>query len=290
MENATHQTNLSERIRLKMQDFPPSEKRAAHVLLGYYPFAGLETVADFAARASVSSPSILRFVARLGFSGGYPEFQKHLRDELEAQLKSPLNKSTVPPNLPRPHGSPTPLHSLAATVMENIQATLDALTPSEFEALLDLLCQEKRRVYLVGGRFTGPIARFAEAHLRIIRSGVDYLDPHSPLWRDRMIDISRKDVILAYDIRRYTPETLQCCEAAAARGATVVLITDEWLSPITSVAHHVLPVHINTAMTWDSYGAILLVTEAIISAMTQRLWPTTEKRMQIVEDLRSRGT
>ena len=61
------------------------------MLLSNYPFAGLETVAQFAARAGVSAPSILRFIARLGFSA-YADFQRRLKEELEAQLQSPLMK------------------------------------------------------------------------------------------------------------------------------------------------------------------------------------------------------
>src|SRR5690348_16396499 len=84
---------LADRIRHEMETFTTSEKRAAHVLLSHYPFAGLETVAEFAARAGISAPSVLRFVTRLGFSG-FPEFQKHLREELEARLLSPLAKAS----------------------------------------------------------------------------------------------------------------------------------------------------------------------------------------------------
>src|SRR5215218_4529378 len=89
---ASGPSSLAERTRQAMACFTPSEKRAAHALLSHYPFAGLGTVAEFAARAGISAPSVLRFVTRLGF-GGFPEFQKHLREELEAQLKSPLMKA-----------------------------------------------------------------------------------------------------------------------------------------------------------------------------------------------------
>src|ERR671921_746545 len=85
-------SSLAERIRHEMDAFTPSEKRAAHLLLSHYPFAGLDTVAEFASRAGISAPSVLRFVTRLGFSG-FPDFQRHLRGELEAQLKSPLAKA-----------------------------------------------------------------------------------------------------------------------------------------------------------------------------------------------------
>ena len=44
------------------------------------------------AAAGVSSPTILRFVARIGFQN-YPEFQSALQDELAAQLQSPASRT-----------------------------------------------------------------------------------------------------------------------------------------------------------------------------------------------------
>ena len=69
---------------------PAGERRAAQALVANYPVMGLKTVAEFSAQAGVSSPTILRFVARLGF-GNYAEFQATLQDELAAQLQSPLS-------------------------------------------------------------------------------------------------------------------------------------------------------------------------------------------------------
>src|SRR3546814_3066426 len=83
---------IAEQIRKRMHEFTATERKAAHVLLANYPLVGLEPVAEFAVRSGVSAPTILRFVARLGITG-YPEFQRLLRDELEAQLKSPLMKA-----------------------------------------------------------------------------------------------------------------------------------------------------------------------------------------------------
>ena len=53
---------------------------------------GLQTVAEFSARAGVSAPTILRFVSRIGFQG-YPEFQATLKEELAARLQSPMTRS-----------------------------------------------------------------------------------------------------------------------------------------------------------------------------------------------------
>ena len=65
--------------------WPAGERRAAHTLIASYPLIGLKTVADFSQQAGVSSPTILRFVGRLGFQN-YPEFQSALQRDLMALI------------------------------------------------------------------------------------------------------------------------------------------------------------------------------------------------------------
>ncbi|MGO4387435.1 MurR/RpiR family transcriptional regulator [Microvirga sp. 2YAF29] len=274
--------SLAERIRQEMESFTPSEKRAAHLLLSHYPFAGLDTVAEFASRAGISAPSALRFVTRLGFSG-FPDFQKHLREELEAQLLSPLAKAAP---TDKTQGD-SPLASFADAVIGNLSATVENIAPAEFEAVVALLSDPRRSIHFTGGRFTGALARYAESHLRIVRSQVDFIEGQPALWRDRVIEIGKKDVIVAFDIRRYQEDVTALCETAAKQGATVVLLTDPWLSPIARVARHVLPAHIVVPSNWDSSAGMLLLTEALVAAVTKRLWETAKPRMEAVERLRS---
>jgi len=279
---ASDPASLAERIRHGMDSFTPSEKRAAHLLLSHYPFAGLDTVAEFATRAGISAPSALRFVTRLGF-GGFPDFQKHLREELEAQLLSPLAKAGP---VDRGQGAPA-LASFAEAVIGNLRATVDNIAPAEFEAVVSLLGDQRRHVHFTGGRFTGAVARYAESHFRIVRPNVDFIEGQPALWRDRMIEIGRKDVIVAFDIRRYQEDVIALSETAARQGATVVLLTDPWLSPIARVARHVLPAHIAAPSNWDSSAGLLLLVEALIAAVTKRLWESAKPRMEAVERLRN---
>jgi DNA-binding MurR/RpiR family transcriptional regulator len=275
--------NLAERIRHEMQHFTPSEKRAAHALLSHYPFAGLGTVAEFAARAGISGPSALRFVTRLGFSG-FPDFQKHLRGELEAQLLSPLAKAG--PASGEGRGS-SALTSFADAVIGNLRATAENVAPAEFESVVSLLADPRRRIHFAGGRFTGALARYAERHFRIVRGDVDFIEGQPVLWRDRMIEIGRKDVLVVFDIRRYQADIVALSETAAKQGATVVLLTDQWLSPIARVARHVLPAHVAAPSNWDSTAGLLLIVEALVASVTQRLWKTAKRRMEAVEHLRT---
>ena len=87
---------VAERISDRMDSMPAGERRAAQTLIANYPVIGLKTVAEFSQAAGVSSPTILRFVARLGFQN-YPEFQSALQDELAAQLQSPASRAGFSP-------------------------------------------------------------------------------------------------------------------------------------------------------------------------------------------------
>ena len=78
--------SVAEVIADRVGAMPAGERRAAQALVANYPLVGLKTVAEFSQAAGVSSPTILRFVARLGFHN-YAEFQAALQDELAAQLQ-----------------------------------------------------------------------------------------------------------------------------------------------------------------------------------------------------------
>ena len=56
---------VAERTREAMGSLTASERKVARALLSMYPVAGLGTVAELAERAGVSSPTVVRFVARL---------------------------------------------------------------------------------------------------------------------------------------------------------------------------------------------------------------------------------
>ena len=89
--SADDRPSIAEQVRASVERLTARERKAAQTLLTNYPTAGLAPVAEFAERAQVSAPTVLRLVAKLGCLG-YPDFQRRLREELEAQFASPLTK------------------------------------------------------------------------------------------------------------------------------------------------------------------------------------------------------
>ncbi|TRC93738.1 MurR/RpiR family transcriptional regulator [Mesorhizobium sp. WSM4303] len=272
-------SSIAELISDRIGTMPAGERRAAQTLIANYPLIGLKTVAEFSAAAGVSSPTILRFVSRLGFQN-YPEFQSALQDELAAQLQSPASRTLNPAS---PSGAISPM--LEAT-LENMRETFRHLSDRQLADIAARLAERRGKTFLIGGRFTDPLARYMAAHLAIIQPDVYHLAGQESIWRDRLIDMGKRDVLVIFDIRRYQDSLVRFAETAHQRGVQIVLFTDQWLSPIARFARHVIAGRTAVPSAWDSSAALFVVAETLIGAVTRQLEADSAKRIRDLEGLR----
>ncbi len=271
--------SIADRIRRDLGAFTPNERHAAHRLLADYPMAGLDTVAGLGKAAGVSAPTVLRMVSKLGFAS-YGAFQKALRAELTERMATPLMKGgDVVLGKDR-------LGRFAEAVIANIRETAANVARGEFDAVVRLLTDARRPAHILGGRFTDPLADYFGAHLRVLRPNVRSITGGRGRWLDQLLDIGKRDVVVLFDIRRYSTDLAGFAESAAGHGATIVLITDQWLSPISRSAAHVLPAYVAVPSIWDSSGGLILIVEALLAALARELGQKARSRLATVEKLR----
>jgi len=274
-----------DQLRANLAQFTATERRVAHQLLADWPMAGLQSATDLARTTGVSTPTVLRLAARLGYAS-YPGFQKRLREELAAQLSSPLAKSARAPGSGARRATARGGSEFAEAVIRNLRETFANLPPTELDEAGRLLADRRRRIHLVGGRFTDSLARYVSVQLRVLRPDVSHLQDQESNWQDQLLDMGRRDVLVVFDIRRYQPSLLRLAEGASARGARVVLVTDQWLSPIARVATHLLPARVVVPSVLDSSAALLALGEALLAEVTRRDWAHSRRRMRDLERLR----
>lgn len=272
--------SVAGRIHDAIHRLTSAEKRAARGLLGSYPTLGLAPVAEFAQQSGASSATVLRFVSQLGYKS-YPDFQRALREELEQRSKSPLQRGHD--TATQPGGDNNFLDHFIAQAVENLRGSAGLIPASEFEAICARLAESKGACYLAGGRFTDFLAGYMEAHLRLIRPGVKRLDGRSATRADQLIDVKPGDLAVIFDVRRYDPALVELAADLATRRAQIVLITDEWMSPVSRFAKLVVPCRTEMHRTWDANGALLTLVEAIVARTTELGWTTASKRMGAVE-------
>ncbi len=276
---------MQTRLKAITDDLTAAESKVATALLADYPFAGLSTVTELAKRAQVSTQTIFRLIAKLGFSG-YAEFQRALIGEIKERYHSPVilheaqAVATVDDN------------SLAALADASITATretVSAIPEPVFDSICEMIGDRKRSVFLIGGRISYTLADFLFRHLRQIRPKVYLVPDYHEDWPEYLMRMSRKDVVIVFDYRRYQAglETF-ADKAARERGAQVVLFTDKWLSPISRHSSHILPASIDVGTPWDtSLGPVLLI-EAIINKVSDNDWDATRRRIEQWDGLRIR--
>jgi DNA-binding MurR/RpiR family transcriptional regulator len=270
-------------VRQHQAGLSPAERKLARVLLASYPIAGLESVARFAERARVSPPTVTRFITKLGFRG-YPEFQEVLRQEVQARLSSPLARYHEE-DAARRAGS---LVSDALEISrQNLQATLELLSHRDVEEVVELLADVRRRVLVLGGRVSGPLARYLAGQLHLLRPGVGLVESERTAAAQQLIDLRKGDILVVFDYRRYQADTIESARLVSGLGVNVVLFTDPWLSPASAFARQVVVSSVENVGPFDSLVGAMAVLEAIVAAVLARLGQRAESRMKSLERLRS---
>lgn len=275
----TQLQTLEDRLRAAMSGMTRAERQLTSYMLGNFPLSGLGSVADIAQASGVSGPTVVRLVRKLGFSG-YPAFRAQLHEEMGARLASPIVKHEKWANIPqRDH----PLNRFAASVLDNLNQTLSQQDLRTFDTVAAILADKTRPIHLIGGRLTRTVAEYFATALHVMRSDVSLLSSLPNTWPPALLDMSDRDVLVVFDIRRYEPSISQFAELAHAQGVEIILLTDRWVSPGAAVADHILTSQIEVPSAWDTIVPLVAQVEALLSAIQDRNWKDTRDRLDRME-------
>ena len=274
-------TTVRDLIRAHYSALTQSERKFAQALLDSYPAAGLASITIVAANAGVSTPTIARMVQKLGFKG-YPQFHQALLKELEAKVSGPTQRrANWASEAPATHS----LNRFAQAVTQNIEQTFANIDSAQFDAAARLLADTDGRLYLVGGRITRALADYAFTHFQAVRGRVTHMTSSSATWPHYVLDMVKGDTLLMFDIRRYETSLMRLAEIANERGVRVVLITDQWMSPISELATHTFNCWVEIPSAWDSNISTMMLLEALIAAVQEERWPATRERYEQLDEL-----
>ncbi len=268
------EVTVAERLRLRLGELTHAERKVARALMADYPVGGLDPVAKLAAAAGVSAPTVVRLVAKLGFDG-YAEFQQSLKSEVSVRLSSPLQMHAERPETDREGALPRAERLLC----DGIRSSFARLPPGEFEQAVRLLADPRRSVTLIGGRFSTMLAEYLAAHLRILRSRVQVLSAAGPDRVSSLLDVGRRDVLVAFDYRRYQHDTVRLAMTAKDQGATLVAFTDPYLSPLAARADVILTSSVASPSPFDALTPAVALVEAMITALVDILGDAPRSRM-----------
>ncbi len=263
----------------------PSEERIVQILLADYPASGLGTAGNLAKKAGVSDATVVRLAVKLGFEG-FPDLQKRLLSEVEARLHSPLLMMEAK----RQDGAVQGIaEAYLHAVSETIDKTIGATPSNTYDKVAKIIMAAKGRVGLVGGRFSRHIAGMLSGYLSQFRPNVQDIGTLSAQSFDILVDYGKRDVLIAFDYRRYQNDVIAFASQAADRGTSVILFTDQWLSPIAEHAEVTIICPLDVPSPYDTLAPAVAQIEALVAQILASLDDATRRRVESLEAVRARN-
>jgi DNA-binding MurR/RpiR family transcriptional regulator len=193
------------------------------------------TAASIAQKADVQPSTLVRLSQALGYQG-FSDLQLVFRSRLRERV---LNYDERLQHL-REHamgGSRAGLilHGFLDTAERSLAEARTALEVEKLERAVDLLAGAET-IYLVGLRRSFPIAAYMAYAMGKLGIRNVLVDGLAGLGAEQMSFVSARDAVLAISFTPYASETVSLTQAARARNAKIVSITDSAFSPIAPVA------------------------------------------------------
>lgn len=277
---------LAERIAGAGGDLTPSERRLATLITDDPTAAAFATVAELAARAHVSGPTVVRFAAKLGFDG-YSALQEHARRSVAAQLRRPTDRlrrdgSTTIPGTDRAADAWTAARDAAVA---GVGAVFDALSPEEITALATPVAEATGRVWIVSSETASAAAHVLDNELSLLRPDVHLLAGSGAEVAAELIDAAATDVAIAIDAPRYERRVVDTTRWLHSAGAVVVALTDGPLSPLAALADRWCRVDVPAVGPFDSSLPTIAAVELLVTEVAHQLRDVATHRLDRAETL-----
>jgi DNA-binding MurR/RpiR family transcriptional regulator len=235
---AEHLAQLRARIAERYDGLSNRLQQIAKFVLDHPNDIALETVVVIAERAGVPPSALIRFAQALDYTG-FREMQRVFQAPLASRSPSyaervrslALDRAEVEVQ-EGPHTFLARFCAASAVALEHIQ---EVLTPEQLGQAVDLLAKA-RQVYVVAQRRSFPVAAYLAYALPHSEKPTHLLDGLGGMLDEQVRSIQPDDALIAISFSPYARETAAIVERAHGRGASVIVISDSMVSPISRFA------------------------------------------------------
>ena len=253
--------DVIEELRRRYDRLTQSQKRIAEYIIAHSHAVAFSTVDQMAVQLNVNPSTIVRFTYRLGLDG-FPDLQERMRELLRGQLArtgDPISESHVASHL----------ESFGASLSrdwQNLHHTIAGLDAAVFARAVNILSRA-RRVYVVAGFSTFPIANYFAIILDRLRSDISLLASNDAFATPRLVEMKAEDCLVAFTFPRYASATHRIVMWAKENKAKIVAVTDSPISAVGQIADVVLLAASAGLGMQNSLVAPLAVANALLNGV-----------------------
>lgn len=260
--------------------FSKGQKRIASYILQNYDKAAFMTASKLGKLVEVSESTVVRFASELGYDG-YPSMQRALQEMIRSRLTSTQRIQAAGDML----SGQDVLATVIQSDMDKLRMVVDEADRSAFNRVVDYVMQAKH-VYILGVRSSSFVAGYLNFYLHLLSENVTLVQSNAAgEIFEQMFRIGPGDVMIAISFPRYSKVTLNTVKFAMDRGATIVAITDNELSPLYQVADAALLAPSEMFSFVDSMVAPMSVINALLVTIGYRMGKDVSTTFAELEDI-----
>ena len=265
----------------RWSDLTRSERAVGRYMLSSMAAVGFATVRTVAAEAGTSERSVTRFVQKLGYSG-FTELQREFQTEVEAQLSSPISRFRSAEGR-----TEDPIDAWMEQAALNI-THLASIPRSDLARAGRMLARASGTTYIVGTGKASIPARYLWFGLNLLRPNCTFVGGSDLEIVDKLLDLRRSDLIVAFDFRRYPRATEGILASIRHVQPRLLVISDSSLSPMGMVASETLVVRTESPFHADDYVAVFGLVSLLIGLASRELPPgDVSRRLERYETVTS---
>ena len=272
--------NILHTIEHNMSGFSKGQKRIAHYILENYDKAAFMTASKLGKLVGVSESTVVRFAAELGYDG-YPNMQRALQEMIRSRLTSTQRIQAAGDQF----SGQNVLSAVVQSDIEKLRLVASRADRAEFEQVVDKI-MSARHIYILGVRSSSFVAGYLHFYLHLLFENVTLVQTNTAgEIFEQLFRIGPGDVLIAISFPRYSQITVNTVKFAQDRGAGIIAVTDNELSPVCQMADAALLAPCEMLSFVDSMVAPLSLINALLIAVGSRLGTDASKTFAELEDI-----
>lgn len=279
----TLKSKILSRLKDEISSYPPRMRLVAKYILDHPSDFGLDPVRVTAAKAGVSTYTLVRAAKHLGFDGF---------EDLRAPFRHALVSTTVFEARPdwidahRMKGGLGPVQAdNALNALSIVQSSLQRQLPEEIEQAVNVMLAA-RHVYVTGFRASYALAYYFHYVGRMALPSLQLIPRHMSTAIDELNLSGPKDVMIAISVSPYSRETIEACKFAQQKGLRLILLSDSDVISPDLTPDHVFVASTVSTHHFACFSGLMAVAESLLAALVAKGGTSALERIKSYEDLR----
>lgn len=267
-------------IEKNMSSFSKGQKRIASYILENYDKAAFMTASKLGKLVGVSESTVVRFASELGYDG-YPSMQRALQEMIRSRLTSTQRIQAA--------GDLFDHQDLLGAVLQSdidkLREIVGEADRGAFDNVVERIMQA-RHIYILGVRSSSFVAGYLNFYMHLLCENVTLVQSNAAgEIFEQLFRIGPEDVMIAISFPRYSKVTMNTVKFAQDRGASIIAITDNELSPVYQMSDAALLAPCEMISFVDSMVAPLSLINALLVALAHRMGTDVSTTFAELEDI-----